>query len=426
MEYEGIIYQSSNGELKHWGIKGQRWGVRRYQNPDGSLTALGKKRRGIEDDPAKEKYEAKKEKLEAKRAKVIEKQVEKARKDELKNIKNDISARKESLKNKDNYDLSRSDEKLREKLLNSSDAAEIFKNRHLLTTAELKDRINRIETERQLQDKTGAKKTDLATKLDKIANTGKKVNEVYKMAKESPILKDTLKKLGIESDKLPTIEEFMNNPDKYGVDTAKAIMTKVTAVGSAVRNMKDADSYLGRRSPAKKAEEEAAKNQKDFDDYAEKLKRDQEEADSKARGEANANMHRKMNEDRKNQRYEENLKRTTVQGYLNAPSEPKKKWFDFVNDDRPNRGTIYYDVPYTEVNDSESTSSGRSFMSGLGASSKSSRLLSPANISSINSMRNSGKTVEEIADRFNVSPATISSYSLGSSYIAGLLPPSTR
>lgn len=31
-------------ELYHHGIKGQRWGVRRYQNPDGSLTSKGKQR----------------------------------------------------------------------------------------------------------------------------------------------------------------------------------------------------------------------------------------------------------------------------------------------------------------------------------------------------------------------------------------------
>lgn len=31
-------------ELQHHGIKGQRWGVRRYQNTDGSLTEAGKKR----------------------------------------------------------------------------------------------------------------------------------------------------------------------------------------------------------------------------------------------------------------------------------------------------------------------------------------------------------------------------------------------
>ena len=31
-------------ELYHHGIKGQKWGVRRYQNKDGSLTAAGKNR----------------------------------------------------------------------------------------------------------------------------------------------------------------------------------------------------------------------------------------------------------------------------------------------------------------------------------------------------------------------------------------------
>ena len=33
-----------NTELYHWGIKGQKWGVRRYQNADGTLTNAGKKR----------------------------------------------------------------------------------------------------------------------------------------------------------------------------------------------------------------------------------------------------------------------------------------------------------------------------------------------------------------------------------------------
>ena len=37
-----------NNSLSHWGIKGMKWGRRRYQNPDGSLTPEGKKRY---DDP---------------------------------------------------------------------------------------------------------------------------------------------------------------------------------------------------------------------------------------------------------------------------------------------------------------------------------------------------------------------------------------
>lgn len=42
------MYNNQYEELYHYGTKGQRWGVRHYQNPDGSLTDAGKKRYGRE------------------------------------------------------------------------------------------------------------------------------------------------------------------------------------------------------------------------------------------------------------------------------------------------------------------------------------------------------------------------------------------
>lgn len=36
-------YQKTN-ELYHWGVPGMKWGIRRYQNKDGSLTPKGRKR----------------------------------------------------------------------------------------------------------------------------------------------------------------------------------------------------------------------------------------------------------------------------------------------------------------------------------------------------------------------------------------------
>ena len=50
MNYKNIsdlTLNDLNGEsLEHYGIPGQKWGIRRYQNEDGSLTEAGKKRYG--------------------------------------------------------------------------------------------------------------------------------------------------------------------------------------------------------------------------------------------------------------------------------------------------------------------------------------------------------------------------------------------
>lgn len=42
-----IITRDYSDDLQHFGTKGMRWGERRFQNPDGSLTELGRQRYGV-------------------------------------------------------------------------------------------------------------------------------------------------------------------------------------------------------------------------------------------------------------------------------------------------------------------------------------------------------------------------------------------
>lgn len=69
MNYYGEDY------LAHFGVKGQKWGIRRFQNPDGTLTEAGKKHYGI---AAQEfKSQAEKDAAQKKFARKVEKEAQK-------------------------------------------------------------------------------------------------------------------------------------------------------------------------------------------------------------------------------------------------------------------------------------------------------------------------------------------------------------
>lgn len=60
-----------NNSLMHYGIKGQRWGVRRFQNEDGSLTPEGRKRyRKPEDEKVKAATKSVKSRLSNRKVKI--------------------------------------------------------------------------------------------------------------------------------------------------------------------------------------------------------------------------------------------------------------------------------------------------------------------------------------------------------------------
>lgn len=95
----------SSSYLEHHGIKGQKWGVRRYQNPDGSLTKAGRSRYGV--GPTKYKIRVQSP-FEKQKAKLKEQEKIMTQKEEIQTRKNQLKEREANLK-----DLGKSQETLR-------------------------------------------------------------------------------------------------------------------------------------------------------------------------------------------------------------------------------------------------------------------------------------------------------------------------
>lgn len=192
-------------ELYHHGIKGQKWGVRRYQNPDGSLTSEGEEHYGLKNTDVK-KYND-----------IVQKykqQYDEGPRDEL--LKNHKSEMNKFIK-----DLNEDDVLKRNNL-----QFEISKGSYDLESVKLKN----TKTNSSLPD---FDQTELADFLSDQKNISKEDIEYILEDKELTEKFDKLEKLDLELD---SIQEDPHYGRNMGIDEA------INALGP--EKMKKINTYL--------------------------------------------------------------------------------------------------------------------------------------------------------------------------------------
>lgn len=131
-------YIIQDGELYHHGVLGQKWGVRRFQNKDGSLTQAGKKR------------------ISRKQKKALEK-ARKAKHDKA-------EAAKKAKQEQEDF------EKNKQKAIESGSAADVLKYKGKLTQQELQTAFNRLNLERSIADINTRDNANRKSRIEKITD----------------------------------------------------------------------------------------------------------------------------------------------------------------------------------------------------------------------------------------------------------------
>ncbi len=201
-----------NSELYHHGIKGMRWYHRRFQNPDGSLTAAGRKRRGLVEQI---KYNRRMKKVRKAR---VEKAKEKQRKAKELN-----AARQKA----------QAERKERAEIIKTGDAKQIQKIQSKMTPKEMEEALARVNFNKSLNDfaasQSKAKAEKNIARLNTVMNVATTVGSIAQSAanvhtsltnmgiikkKENKSQKDLLqdKKDILELQK--SIKDLQKKPDK--------------------------------------------------------------------------------------------------------------------------------------------------------------------------------------------------------------------
>ena len=222
-------------ELYHHGIKGMRWGIRRYQNPDGSLTDLGRKKLLKSDGSLNRKGKRKLGK---------------------------------DYQYTDQYKKETAEER-RARTLKSSDPNVVYANRDVLSTSEIRERMDRIRVEGELSKMAESTKKTGMDRVDSIIKTGKKLDELYQLT-NTPLGKAVKKKLGIDAaEKEFDIDSVYKNRNKLKSDDLNDAVNRIKNEKTIKKFLDERDKEeAARKAAEKQAKEDAKRAKKEAKDAA--------------------------------------------------------------------------------------------------------------------------------------------------------------
>ena len=289
----------TQNKLYHHGIKGQRWGIRRYQNPDGSLTAAGRRKQA--------KTQAKAIQKEAK-ARV------KAIKEQKKN-----QAIVEKAENKANLKISKA-------MSDSKSSESKPKSIKDMSDDEIRNKINRIKLERELQSLT-----------PKEVSKGKQF--VDSLAKD--VITPAAKNVGRQYLE-KTMKDLMGLNEKQTKDSFDALKKEVDTLELKKRKAV-AEDYLNKRKEKQESENQNKQSSK---------KDDKTSDNSSKKDDKTSSDNSSKNEDK--------VYSGTVEGEgtskRTTDSSSKRK--QYTDEDA-------VDADYRDVTNDERTSNGRDYINTL-------------------------------------------------------------